>query len=65
MTWMDLEGIMLSNSNRERQILFDLFYVELKTTPSPLALIKVIDTVNGLVVAVGEGWGVSKIENFF
>ena len=63
MTWMDLEGIMLSNSNRERQILFDLFYVELKTTPPPL--IKVIDTVNGLVVAVGEGWGVSKIENFF
>ena len=60
---MDLEGIMLSNSNRERQILFDLFYVELKTTPPPL--IKVIDTVNGLVVAVGEGWGVSKIENFF
>ena len=56
MTWMDLEGIMLSNSNRERQILFDLFYVESKTTPPPPP-IKLIDTVNGLAIAKSKGLG--------
>ena len=55
MTWMDLEGIMLSNSNRERQILFDFFYVESKTTPPPP--IKLIDTVNGLAIAKSKGLG--------
>ena len=58
---MDLEGIMLSNSNRERQILFVLFYPESETMPPSN---QARSTLNRLVVAVGEGWGVRKMENF-
>ena len=28
--WTNLEGVMLSRSHRERQILYDMAYVELK-----------------------------------
>ena len=48
-TWMDFEGIMLSEKVREREIPYDLTYRwNLKKN-------KFIDTDNSMVVARGEG----------
>ena len=64
-TWMDLEMIILSKSNRERQISYDITYMwNLIYDTNELIYKRETDshTENKLVVTEGErGWGRDKL----
>jgi len=57
-TWMELEIIILSKSERERQILYDITYMwNLKYATNELIYETETDTENKLMVAKGKGVG--------
>ena len=63
-TWMDLEIIILSKSDRERQILYDITYMQnLKNDTNELIYKTETDPdlENKLMVTKGERWGEAGI----